>query len=122
MKHSNHQTTPDKPREAKAHADKERQGKETTQSKHEARHTQKEGSHSAAKSHASEGGHGHAGHSPIGVQKALHGASYPASKSDLIQTAKDNGADNETIQMLEDMPDGEYDTPAKVSKAVGKEM
>ncbi|WP_426396014.1 DUF2795 domain-containing protein [Ralstonia sp. R-29] len=80
---------------------------------------------SGAKSHergTHSGGQEHATHSPIGIQKALKGASYPAKKQDLLDTAQANGADDSTLQTLRDLPDNEYDTPAAVSKAVGKEM
>lgn len=78
-----------------------------------------------AKSHE-RGAHGggggeHATHSPIGIQKALKGASYPAKKQELLKTAQANGADDSTLKTLRDMPDDEYDTPAAVSKAVSNE-
>ncbi|KJJ96408.1 hypothetical protein UB44_18585 [Burkholderiaceae bacterium 26] len=79
-----------------------------------------------AKSHerGAQGGSGreHATHSPIGIQKALKGASYPAKKQELVKTAQANGADDSTLKTLRDMPDDEYDTPAAVSKAIGHEM
>ncbi|WP_413707458.1 DUF2795 domain-containing protein [Ralstonia sp. Ralssp110] len=79
-----------------------------------------------AKSHerGAPGGSGreHATHSPIGIQKALKGASYPARKQELVKTAQANGADDSTLKTLRDMPDDEYDTPAAVSKAIGHEM
>lgn len=79
-----------------------------------------------AKSHErgtqASGGREHTTHSPIGIQKALKGASYPARKQDLLKTAQANGADDSTLKTLRDMPDDEYDTPAAVSKAVGHEM
>ncbi|WP_343548135.1 DUF2795 domain-containing protein [Ralstonia sp.] len=78
-----------------------------------------------AKSHerGTHGGGGgeHATHSPIGIQKALKGASYPAKKQELLKTAQANGADDSTLKTLRDMPDDEYDTPAAVSKAVSNE-
>ncbi|MEV8470003.1 DUF2795 domain-containing protein [Ralstonia sp. UNC404CL21Col] len=67
------------------------------------------------------GGSEHATHSPIGIQKALKGASYPAKKQELLKTAQANGADDSTLKTLRDMPDDEYDTPAAVSKAVSNE-
>ncbi|CAJ0865945.1 hypothetical protein R20233_01276 [Ralstonia sp. LMG 32965] len=78
-----------------------------------------------AKSHE-RGAHGgggseHATHSPIGIQKALKGASYPAKKQELLKTAQANGADDSTLKTLREMPDDEYDTPAAVSKAVSNE-
>lgn len=57
--------------------------------------------------------------SPIDVQKALGGADYPAKKQDLVQTARDNGANDQIIQTLERIPDREYDGPAGVSKEIG---
>ncbi|CAJ0699993.1 hypothetical protein LMG18102_03109 [Ralstonia mannitolilytica] len=72
--------------------------------------------------HGGSGTREHAKHSPIGIQKALKGASYPARKEDLLETAQANGADDSTLQTLRDMPDDEYDTPAAVSKAIGQEM
>ncbi|GCB04801.1 DUF2795 domain-containing protein [Ralstonia sp. SET104] len=78
-----------------------------------------------AKSHerGTPGTHGreHATHSPIGIQKALKGASYPAKRQDLLKTAQANGADDSTLQTLRKMPDDEYDSPAAVSKAIGHE-
>ena len=79
-----------------------------------------------AKSHerGAQGGSAreHATHSPIGIQKALKGATYPAKKQELMKTAQANGADDSTLKTLRDMPDDEYDTPAAVSKAIGHEM
>ena len=72
--------------------------------------------------HGGSGTREHAKHSPIGIQKALKGASYPARKEDLLETAQANGADDSTLQTLRDMADDEYDTPAAVSKAIGHEM
>ncbi len=78
-----------------------------------------------AKSHerSAQGGSAreHATHSPIGIQKALKGATYPAKKQELMKTAQANGADDSTLKTLRDMPDDEYDTPAAVSKAIGHE-
>lgn len=56
---------------------------------------------------------------PIQVQKFLKGVDYPASKQDLIDKAQEYGADNNMRQMLEQLPEQEYDTPADVSKAIG---
>jgi Protein of unknown function (DUF2795) len=55
---------------------------------------------------------------PIQLQKHLKGVDYPAGKSDLIQTARDQGADDSVINALEKIPDREYDGPNAVSKAV----
>lgn len=57
----------------------------------------------------------------IDVQKALKGANYPADKKSLIETAKANGADDDVMKRLNDLPDQEYQSPADVSKGVGNE-
>jgi Protein of unknown function (DUF2795) len=55
---------------------------------------------------------------PIDVQKALAGASYPCSKQDLIENAKNNGADDEIVNSLNKLPDGDISGPDQVQKAV----
>ena len=57
---------------------------------------------------------------PIQLQKHLKGMDYPASKEDLIEHAKKNGADENALAALEDLPDEQYETPADVSKAIGE--
>nr|WP_184045312.1 DUF2795 domain-containing protein [Paraburkholderia sp. MM5384-R2] len=57
----------------------------------------------------------------IDVQKALKGASYPADRKSLIETAKANGAADDVLQRLQDLPDQQYQSPADVSKGVGNE-
>jgi Protein of unknown function (DUF2795) len=56
--------------------------------------------------------------SPIDIQKALSGAKYPSSKQDLIEHAKNNGADDEIVNSLNKLPDGEISGPDQVQKAV----
>ena len=58
---------------------------------------------------------------PVQVQKFLKGVDYPADKNELIQAAKDEGADENVISMLESLPDEEYQTPADLSQAIGAE-
>jgi len=57
---------------------------------------------------------------PIQLQKYLHGVNYPASKQDLIDAGKKNGADENASKTLESLPDQNYNTPADVSEAVGQ--
>lgn len=57
---------------------------------------------------------------PIELQKHLKGVDYPATKDDLIEQAEEQGADEETLAALEELPDQEYETPAAVSKAIGE--
>jgi hypothetical protein len=56
---------------------------------------------------------------PIQIQKFLKGVNYPASKSDLLQNAEQQGADEDARTALEQLPDEEYESPADVSKALG---
>ncbi|KVF75755.1 DUF2795 domain-containing protein [Burkholderia diffusa] len=72
-----------------------------------------------------KGGH-QAGHGkapgPVDVQKALKGMDYPASKSDVVQCAERSHADPHMLDMLRQIPDREYRTPASVSKELGRLM
>lgn len=56
---------------------------------------------------------------PIELQKHLKGMEYPASKQDVIDKAKENGADQELQSMLEQLSDQQFETPADVNKAIG---
>lgn len=58
--------------------------------------------------------------SPALVEKYLQGIDYPAQKEDLIEQAEDNNAPDEVLDMLEQLPDTEYDRPTDVAKAIGK--
>ena len=55
--------------------------------------------------------------SPIDLQKHLGGVDYPASRDDLIRTAEDQGAGEEVVAAIRNLPDREFDSPADVSKA-----
>jgi hypothetical protein len=56
----------------------------------------------------------------IEVQKALGGISYPATKDQLVRHAQGKNASKNIIDVLQDIPDREYDGPNEVSKAVAK--
>ncbi|HEV7623052.1 MAG TPA: DUF2795 domain-containing protein, partial [Amnibacterium sp.] len=55
---------------------------------------------------------------PIQIQKFLSGVDYPASKDTLLETAEKEGAGGNVLDALRRIPDGEYDAPTAVSKAV----
>jgi hypothetical protein len=57
---------------------------------------------------------------PIQLQKYLKGLDYPVNKQQLLETAKKNGADENVISTLEQLPDKKYDAPVDVSEEVGK--
>lgn len=54
----------------------------------------------------------------IELQKYLSGVDYPASKEDLVQTARDQGAPDDVIEALEQADQDEFDGPTAVSSAV----
>ena len=55
---------------------------------------------------------------PIQVQKHLGGIDYPATKEDILASARESGADDDIMKALEAIPDGEYDAPTAVSSAI----
>jgi flagellar motility protein MotE (MotC chaperone) len=65
--------------------------------------------------------HRGAGSPPIEAQKALKGMDYPARKQEILEKARDNNATKEVMDILEDLPDKEYENAADVSKEFGGE-
>lgn len=57
---------------------------------------------------------------PIEIQKALHGIDYPANKTRLLETARANHADGDVLGLIDRLPDREFDSPATVSKEIGR--
>jgi hypothetical protein len=55
---------------------------------------------------------------PIHLQKALKGVDYPATKDDLVARAKGNGADDEVLNFLNELPDREFGGPNGVTKEI----
>ncbi len=55
---------------------------------------------------------------PVELQKFLKGVDYPAHRDDLIEHAQMQGADERILQVLEDLPDREYDSPVAVTEEV----
>ncbi|MDT0346377.1 DUF2795 domain-containing protein [Streptomyces litchfieldiae] len=56
--------------------------------------------------------------SPIDVQKALKNAHYPSDKSELVQTAKKNGADKRLVKKIANLDQERFDGPNDVEKAM----
>jgi Protein of unknown function (DUF2795) len=54
----------------------------------------------------------------IKVHKYLGGISYPATRQQLIDHARDNQADGEALGTLRAMPDREYSGPVEVSEVI----
>ena len=60
------------------------------------------------------------GHSPIDVTKHLKGIDFPAGKQDILEHAKQQGADGEVLDLTNKMPDGKFESMADVMKGVGR--
>ncbi|MCG6539104.1 DUF2795 domain-containing protein [Pseudomonas sp. KSR10] len=59
------------------------------------------------------------GESPANVSTYLKGIDYPAKKQDLVEHAKNNGAEPEVIDVINRMPEQEYGNMADVMKGYG---
>ena len=57
---------------------------------------------------------------PVQVEKFLKGVDYPATKEDLIRHAQQQGADQQVLETLKQLPDKTFEGPAGVSKAIGE--
>jgi hypothetical protein len=57
---------------------------------------------------------------PIQIQKFLGGIDYPVDKQHLIQKAKEEGADDNVMNILQQLPNREYDSPIAISREVGQ--
>lgn len=58
---------------------------------------------------------------PVEVQKNLKGVDYPADKQELIQHARQHGANQDVISLLEQLPDKQqYENPTDLNKALGE--
>ena len=64
---------------------------------------------------------GRGGQSPANVAHYLSGIDFPCRKDDLVEHARQNHADHEVIETLEDLPEGEYTNMADVMKGYGEE-
>lgn len=60
------------------------------------------------------------GGSPVGVAKYLKGIDFPAGRDDLVEHARKNHAEKAILEVLEKMPDEEYDSMADVMKGYGQ--
>lgn len=55
---------------------------------------------------------------PIQMQKFLSGVDYPAGREDLLAAARSNGATDDVLDVLGDLPDRTFDGPNAVSAEV----
>ena len=60
------------------------------------------------------------GRSSANIAQHLNGMHFPASKDDVLKRARDGGAGQDVLEVLESFPDGEeFETAADVMKAYG---
>jgi hypothetical protein len=61
------------------------------------------------------------GRSSVNVTRHMQGMHFPASKDDLLLRARDNGAGQDMLEVLESFPEGqEFETLADVVRAFGQ--
>jgi hypothetical protein len=83
------------------------------------------GSESSSRSESqkseSSSGRGSSGRtSAADLAQGLKGADFPMNKKELVEQARDNGAADEIIQTLKQMPDQNFQSMADVEKAFGQ--
>lgn len=62
------------------------------------------------------------GTSPARVQGYLKGLHYPASKSRLLERARENAAPGEIVHALERVADGDYQRAVDVTREIGRQF
>jgi hypothetical protein len=60
------------------------------------------------------------GRSPANVARYLSGIDFPWQKADLVTHAKAQGAEDEVLQLLEELPEGECTNMADVMRGYGE--
>lgn len=55
---------------------------------------------------------------PIQMQKFLGGIDYPADKQTLVERARANGADDNVLKTLRELPTDRFNSPNDVSEAM----
>lgn len=58
--------------------------------------------------------------SPAEIEKSLKGIDYPAKREDLVKHAQKQGANQEVLETLKDLPEEDFQSPIDVSKAIGE--
>ena len=54
------------------------------------------------------------------ISHYLRGLDFPARKQDLMRHARNNGADSAVMEVIEAMPDADYENTADVMKGYGE--
>jgi hypothetical protein len=59
------------------------------------------------------------GHTPVQVQKFLGGLDYPCTREQILQKARSEGADQNVMRALEQLPERRFESPVSISKEIG---
>jgi hypothetical protein len=54
------------------------------------------------------------------LAQGLKGADFPMNKKELVEHARDNGAADEIVEVIKEMPEREYQSMADVEQAFGQ--
>jgi hypothetical protein len=57
---------------------------------------------------------------PFRIQKFLGGLRYPARKAQVLERARERGADEQVMAALNRLPDRAWDNPISLSRDVGR--
>jgi hypothetical protein len=57
---------------------------------------------------------------PFRIQKFLAGLRYPAGKSQVLERARERGADQGVLAALQRLPDRAWESPVALSREVGR--
>jgi hypothetical protein len=57
---------------------------------------------------------------PLEIEQCLRGVHYPAKKQDLIKHAQQQGANQNTLETLKNLREGNFNGPADVNRAVSE--
>ena len=57
---------------------------------------------------------------PVGIQKALSGVDHPTTREKLVECARYNRANTDIVDLIDKLPDQNYDSPTAVSKAIAR--
>jgi len=57
---------------------------------------------------------------PIEVEKSLKGIDFPAKKQDLLKHAQQQGANQDVLETIENLPEEDFNNAADVAKAIGE--
>jgi hypothetical protein len=60
------------------------------------------------------------GKSPANIAKHMKGIDFPADRNQVVNKARDNGAPQEVLDVLEKIPEKSYDNMADLMEGVGK--